>query len=182
MSDTSTTFVPKTSVYPNAMVKAREVVDWLTAGGIIDPVISDCILNSEGGYRISSGAIKLTNDPEGFNSFARLQTFGLEIIDTKTVFDTGGHGLDSMRCPSCCAELFFDDYSFMEKWWSEEITAFTCPSCGGAYEINEFIFAPEWAFSNLGFRFWNFPEFTPQFKEEFEGILGCEVKIIHQHI
>nr|WP_068891035.1 hypothetical protein [Pedobacter panaciterrae] len=182
MSDTSTTFVPKTSDYPNAQVKAREVIEWLILGDIINPVISDCILNNEGGYRISSGAIKLTNDPEGFNSLAGLHTFGLEIIHTKTVFDTGGNGLDSMRCPGCHAEVLTEDYSFIEKWWSEERTTFTCTNCDESYEINEFIFTPEWGFSNLGFRFWNFPWFTTQFKEDLEGILGCEVKIIHQHI
>ena len=41
---------------------------------------------------------------------------------------------------------------------------------------------PEIPVSNLGFVFWNWPEFKPEFISEFETMLGLEIQIIYSRI
>lgn len=182
MSDYSIGFVPKTSNYPNAGTKALEILNWLVSRQIVDPKISDCVLGGGGGYRLAEGSMAILQEPEHFWTLSKLQIFGLEIVESKTVFDTGENGLDSVICPHCKKELFNGDYSFIDDWWSYDKSAVSCVVSMNNYDINEYLFQPEWGFSNLGFRFWNVPEFDPTFKTALETRLGYEVKIVYQHL
>ncbi len=157
MSDHSISIVPRRSSYPDNKAKAQEVLDWLTSQDIVKPTLSDCVLSSDEGYAISEGAKLVTNLPDElpFN----LITNGLEITTQRQVFDTGGNGLDQCICPNCKENIAFEDWSFIDSW-AEQNNSLTCPLCYVASDVHQFAFSPEWGFSNLGFTFWNWPDFT----------------------
>jgi hypothetical protein len=179
MSDHSISIVPKKSSYPNNIEKAKEIVNWLLARDIIKPTLSDCILSSTNGYPISDGAAQITLFPD-YLPFCSL-TNGLEVITERSVFDTGENWIDKLICPSCTENIAFHDWE-LDSWYNRESDNFTCALCRHETEIHHFTFDPDWGFSDLGFKFWNWPDFTDDFIEEFKKKLNCEISIVHQHI
>jgi hypothetical protein len=99
MSDHSITIVPRLSNFPDNIVKANEILDWLISQDIVKPSLSDCVLSSNKGYAISEGAKSVTNLPDEL-PFDR-GVNGLEIITKRQVFDTGESGMYECICPNC---------------------------------------------------------------------------------
>lgn len=180
MSDHSITIVPRQSNYPDNKVKAKEILDWLTSMNIVKPTFSDCILSFDNGYAISDGARGVTNIPDQlpFNLISN----GLEIITKRKVFHAGQNGLDECICPNCKENIASEDWSFFNDWAKQKSNNLTCPLCNVATEIHQFIFSPEWGFCDLGFTFWNWPDLTDKFVEEFKQKLGCDISIVYAHI
>ncbi|MES2456118.1 MAG: sugar ABC transporter ATPase [Bacteroidota bacterium] len=179
MSDNSITIVPKQSNYPNADERARELLSWLVSRNIVKNSLSDCILGKKGGYEIAEGAKEITDEPE-YLPYG-LITNGLEITTERQVFDNGGNGIDEIICPSCQGDILENEWDLSE--WSDGRTDnLICPICNVEAEINKFRFEPEWGFSNLGFTFWNWPDFTDQFIEEFKHKLGTEIVVVYRHL
>lgn len=58
------------------------------------------------------------------------------------------------------------------------ISTVKCDGCLCEIEINEFLFFPMWAFSDLGFTFWEWKNLKEGFIKEFEKRLGCKVKVV----
>lgn len=179
MSDYSISIVPKQSSYPNNKQKAKEILDWLVSKDIVKPTLSDCILSSNNGYAISEGArqIAFSSDDLPYD----LITNGLEIITERQVFDTGENGMDECICQNCNENIAFDDWD-LNPWNNKESDNLTCPQCGNETDINNYTFEPEWGFSNLGFTFWNWSDFSDDFIDEFKKKLNCEISIVNQHI
>ena len=178
MSDHSISIVPRQSTFQDNKQKAKEILDWLVTKDIIKPKLSDCILNSDKGYAISTGAKQITVFPN--NLPINLTTNGLEIITERQVFDTGENFVNKLTCPNCSENIVFDDWD-LSPWSNNESNNLTCPRCGQDAEIHNFLFEPEWGFSDLGFRFWNFPNLTHEFIEDFKRKLGCDISIVNQH-
>lgn len=179
MSDHSISIVPKLSSYPENKIKAQEILNWLISKDIIKPTLSDCILSSNKGYAISEGANRITVFPEDLPF--DLITNGLEIITERQVFDTGENFLDELICPYCNENIASDDWD-LNPWSNKESNNLTCPQCGQESEIHNYTFEPQWGFSNLGFRFWNWPHFTDGFLDEFKQKLNSDIAIVYQHI
>ncbi|HYG38518.1 MAG TPA: hypothetical protein VD908_07870 [Cytophagales bacterium] len=179
MSDYSISFVPKQSIFPNPQEKANEIFEWLVSKDIIKPFLSDCILSSQKGFSISDGAKKVCLFPNDlpFN----LRTNGVEIITERQVFDTGENGIEELICPICGVNIAVKDWD-LNSWDSGGSDNIKCTNCDVESEINKFHFSPEWGFSNLGFTFWNWPEFNTDFIKEFEQKMGCTLTIVYQHI
>lgn len=179
MSDHSITIVPRQSSYPDHKSKAKEILDWLVSKDIVKPTLSDCVLSSNNGYTISDGAKHITVFPDDLPF--DLITNGLEIITERQVFDTGENFIDELLCPNCKENIAFDDWD-LNSWSNKESDNLTCLQCGHQTEIHNYSFVPDWGFSDLGFTFWNWPDFTDDFIDEFKKKLGCEISIVYQHI
>jgi hypothetical protein len=182
MSEHSITIVPRQSSYPDNKVKSKEILDWLTSQDIVKPLPSDCVLSSDNGYAISDGARRVTNLPDEL-PFG-LITNGLDIITKREVFHSGGNGLDECTCPNCNENIASEDWDsiFFNDWCEQKSNNLTCPLCNVATDIHQFAFSPDWGFSDLGFTFWNWPDFTREFLEEFRQKLDCDISIVYTRI
>lgn len=109
---------------------------------------------------------------------ADLHVNGLEIVLQRQVFHTGQFGLETLECPSCKEDIPAEDWEFLSEWDSGESDNLTCPLCGVATEIHSYKFDPNWGFSDLGFVFWNWPEFRTSFIEDFKRMLNCEIDVV----
>jgi hypothetical protein len=178
MSDYSISIVPKKSNFPSNKEKAKEILDWLIAKDIVKPELSDCTL-SDDGFAISDGAKQVVLTPE-YLPFD-LITNGLEIITKRQIFDTGENFIDDLICPNCKENIAFDDWD-LEHWANQESNNLTCTRCEQETEIHSFTFLPKWGFSDLGFTFWNWTDFTREFIDELQQKLGCDISIVHQQI
>ncbi|MBX7227483.1 MAG: hypothetical protein K1X55_15720 [Chitinophagales bacterium] len=178
MSDISTSIIPILSDYPNRMAKSKEILDWLVSESIINPIMSDCILSaSKKGYSVSAGARRIVLNPDELPF--DLNVNGLQVVTETTVFDSGEYYLDDLRCPNCMEIIDFNP-DFFEEWNNDENELITCPNC--SIEADKKYFEPEMPMSNLGFKFWNWPDFTNTFINELEQRLNCKVLIINQRI
>ena len=180
MSDSSISIVPKRSDYPGNKKKAKEILNWLVSLDVVSAKLSDCVLGDDGGYSISKGALTVTDDPKSLPFV--LSANGLEIKLERQVFDTGRNDIEALYCPSCNKDILDHGLDFIDRWYEENEDDVTCPLCNTTNEIHAFRFVPEMGFSNLGFTFWNWPEFSKEFIDEFGQRLGCEVSVVHQLI
>lgn len=107
---------------------------------------------------------------------------GLQIITERQIFDTGENGMEELICPKCNEDLSAEDWSFFNDWYEQKSNDLICPKCNIATNVHQFKISPDWGFSDLGFKFWNWPDFKEGFLEEFKLKLGCEIAIVYQHI
>ena len=180
MSDHSISIVPRKSDYQNREIQAKNIVSWLLSRDIIKPVLSNCVLGPGKGYAISDGARLVTSFPDALP--LGLVVNGLEIITERQIFDTAENGIESLFCPNCKEDISGEDWSFLNEWADGKSDNLICPQCKQVSEIHNYSFTPDWGFSNIGFIFWNWPELTPEFIEEFKLKLGCEISVVYQHV
>ena len=180
MSDFSISIVPKQSTYPDKENKVKEILEWLISLDIIKPASSDCVLGSNEGYAISNNAKKVTTHSE-YEAFA-LNTNGLEIITNRQIFHTKQNGIEKLICPNCLENIANEDWNFLDVWAENLSNNLTCPLCRIASDIHQFNFLPEWGFSDLGFTFWNWPDLTKAFINDFRQKLGCDINLIYTHL
>lgn len=180
MSDSSISIVPRVSVVPNRIEKAKNILTWLQQSRIIDKEKTNCNLGKGLGYSVAEGAAFVVKE-EQFLPF-RLQSRGLEVISEKRIFTTFQNGLNRLICPTCGDNIVTHNWDFFEEWYSGETNGLVCPECKKNSEIHDYHFSPSWGFSDLGFTFWNWPEFKEKFISEFEEKLGHEVDIVYAHI
>ena len=179
MSDHSISIVARESNYKDNKLKSKEILEWLISKDIIKSELSSCILSPDKGFAISYGGKLITefSDELPFDLISN----GLEVITSRQIFDTGQIGMEKCICPNCKKNIANEDWNFFNNWF-EGSNELICPLCDIATDIHEFKFTPEWGFSDLGFRFWNWPDFKESFIKEFKEKLNCEVSIVHQHI
>ena len=180
MSDHSISIVPRQSAYPDKENRAKEILDWLVSLDIVKRTLSDCVLSSNEGYEISNGAKLVSTQPEYLPY--NLITNGLEIITERQVFHTGQNGIEELICPRCKQDIANEDWEFLNEWGDNKSNNLTCPLCNVATDIHHFKFTPEWGFSNLGFTFWNWPEFTENFIKDFKLKMGCDINLVYTRI
>jgi predicted RNA-binding Zn-ribbon protein involved in translation (DUF1610 family) len=184
MGDLKTSIVPSRSSYPGKEQKAQEILDWLIGEKIVRAELSDCVLReNQLGYAIAEGARDILEDPS--SAFSGLLTCGLDISQERTVFYQTE--LEKVTCPSCGIYIgnLEDGEHFMQwldEWYGEAKDNFECPSCHKEFDLNEFTFQPQWAFSDLGFTFWNWGAFKPSFITAFEEKIGCPVNVVQTKI
>ncbi|MCG2613726.1 hypothetical protein LZZ85_05520 [Terrimonas sp. NA20] len=179
MGDISIAIVPKISRYPDRQKKAQEILEWLTRAGIVASELTDCTLGNKG-YAMGAGAASIVVEPSALP--LDLITNGLEIITERDIFHTGQLGLDVVECPACNEDIAGGELDFIDQWASGESDDLRCPHCDHTAEIHQFNFDVSWGFSDLGFIFWNWPEFNPAFIGEFSNRLACELDIVYSKI
>ena len=180
MSDHSISIVPRQSAYPDKEIKAKEILDWLISLDIVKPTLSDCVLSSNDGYPISEGAKNISSEPD-LLPFG-LWTNGLEIVTERQVFHTGQNGIETLICPSCKQDMANEDWNFLNEWGDNKSNNLTCPLCSVATDIHQFKFTPNWGFSDLGFTFWNWSQFTDEFIEAFKQKLNSDIDLVYTSI
>jgi|GEM_PF-1977156 len=172
----NTSIVPVISDYPDREKKAQEILQWLVDIRAVEPELSDCTLYmTDPGYAMGPRAGRLVKRPLRLPRGYTIN--GMEIVTERTVFDAGELGLREMLCPNCRHDAPFA-FEMMIPFVRGEGSKAQCPECKAENELNDFLIHPPWAFSNLGFIFWNWENFKPGFLEQFEKRLGCEVKVI----
>jgi len=180
MSDSCVSIVPKQSVYPNKESMVEEILEWLILVDVVKATPSDCVLGSNLGHAVSEGA-KVVTEQSHFLPFD-LTVNGLEVISKRQVFHTGQNGIDELVCPHCKDDLVNEEWNFLDEWADYISNNLTCPPCSIPSEIHLYKFRPVWGFSDLGFTFWNWPQLTVEFIDEFKNKLGCEVDIVYSKI
>jgi hypothetical protein len=181
MGDISWSLVPGKSTFDNKEIKVKKIIKWLISLDIIKQEVSDCILDiNKLGYDISIGAKRVVKEPD-YLPFD-LQSRGLEITNERSIFSTFEGGLDKLICPECIQNIAEEDWDFFNEWASNKSNNITCPKCKTSSEIHSFKFEPIWGFSDLGFTFWNWPEFKSEFILEFEEVLGEKIDLVYAHI
>ena len=178
MSDQSISIVPRQSFYLNNKNKAKEILYWLVSLDIVKPILTNCILGLGTGYAISKGAKDVVKDSSKLPY--KFIANGLELVTSSQVFDTGQYDIVDLVCPNCNEHVSGEVLSFIENWYENLCIDPICPFCFLAADINKYTFIPRWGFSDLGFKFWNWPDFTDQFTIELEHKLHCEVSVVHQ--
>jgi hypothetical protein len=178
MSDSSISIVPAKMLYPDAEKKATEITKWLQELKVIKAEQSyQCIPGVvKKGYAIEKGAAKVVQKPDRLPFENGIN--GLEISISRRVFHAGEDGLKGVFCPHCEKNVLDEDWD-LNPWIKRGHTEMACPFCKRKNELSAFIIKPLWAFSNLGFTFWNWPGFTPAFLKTFESKLECEMKIVN---
>ncbi|WP_074405748.1 hypothetical protein [Aquimarina megaterium] len=113
--------------------------------------------------------------------FKNLENNKLEIVIARQVFDNGGNGVEKIICPNCSFNIIETNWmDAIEEWYSNSgKDTCICPNCSEKKSISEYYFEPNWGFGELGFTFWNWPNFTDDFIIEIEKILNHKVKIIY---
>ena len=107
---------------------------------------------------------------------------GLQIIQERSVFTAMANGLDELICPNCKQDLAGGDLEIIDEWFANQNDTPTCPHCNTPADIHKFEFTPQWGFSDLGFTFWNCPDLTDSFIDDFKEKLGCEINVVYAHI
>lgn len=200
MSDTNTSIVPKISNYANNKAKAEEILTWLIKLDVVKSEMTDCTYASDNlGYEISEGARVVTTDPgdeyvdldehgkiigsrpiEEYLPFS-MEINGLQIITERSIYISDEGYVESIMCPKCETELDINEID-LDAWLNNSNNYQTCPNCKKEIEVNEFNIDPEWGFSDLGFKFWNWPPFTEEFIEKFKEKLNCEIRVINERL
>ena len=181
MSDFNISIVPRITTVPEHEQKAKQIFDWLVTRNIIKPEPSDCVLHSNAGYAIAEGARLVCSEPAKLPFHLRWN--GLDVVTERQVFDPGENGLEEMICPDCQEDISGEDWNFFIDWPEQDNDDIICPLCNHTSNIHNFKFSPEWGFSNLGFRFSNWPDaFTEEFITEFRDRIGCEISIIKEQV
>lgn len=202
MSDYFQTIVPKRT-YPDPVAKAAEILDWLIIQKIIKAKLTDCVLGSEGGFPPGEKCVSVVQEVWD-TGWVKLITNGLEVITERFYFD--GYSLSApyvAECPHCQGNLYegIDHEAIHEDRLEESLTealkqrlglvdkaisawlegeegAISCPICVQTSLITHFRFETPIGLSNIGFKFWNWPELKEEFIKEFEARLGSKTTLV----
>ncbi|TSE08329.1 hypothetical protein [Aquimarina algiphila] len=171
MSDTYISIVPTKIEKGKAAMLAEKFKSKL----ITDKIISKDCTPSE-----NVASILVNND----DKFKSLENNKLEIVTNRKVFENGGNGLVEITCSKCDFDIIESNWmDAVEEWYYDSgKDDFRCPNCSNQTSITEYLFNPQWGFSELGFTFWNWPEFTEKFVSEIENLLGSKVGIVYGRI
>lgn len=90
--------------------------------------------------------------------------------------------MEEFLCPTCKFDLVENVFDFIGVWFEGIGDTFVCSNCRGEADINSYHATPEWGFSNLGFAFWNWPDFSSEFILEFKYRLGMDISIVYSRI
>jgi hypothetical protein len=181
MSDSFISIVPQNVEKTQVKSIADKVINHLVQKGIIKKKLTDCTLGEPGHAPGDNFREALDGDDYGFD---KLRTNGLEVITQRHVFHNGGNGLDEIIYPNCCANIIESDWGDkLGEWVNETVEdKITCSQCNATHSVTEYKFEPTWAFGNLGFTFWNWPDLNKGIISEVEDIAGSKVIVIYGRI
>ncbi|WP_189893463.1 hypothetical protein [Streptomyces xantholiticus] len=179
MGDHFQTIVDLDATPAEASALAVRALDWLVREGIVLAKRTDCVLGARLGNPPGEHWAKAVSEPDWE------PTDGLKIETGRAVFHGGQGDAQYATCPRCASRTYF----YTETWDSIEgaSEAFdgafnawrktgeatvTCQHCGSASDLRAWTWADDYfAFAYLGFEFWNWPEFAPQFLADFAQVL-----------
>ena len=162
---------------------SETIIEFLSRRKIIKNIQTDCVLGSNNGYAPAENYRSILRNTQ-FDLVSELKTNGVEFITKRTVFHTGGNGLEEVNCPNCDDNNIENDWGTpLDNWYSRiGSDNVKCQNCGIENPITEFAFKPTWAFGSFGITFWNWPQLSQNFVVELEKIVGTELKIVNERI
>lgn len=187
MGDWFQTIVDKDVSARNAAALGADILDWLIGAGVVVAERDGCVLGAVFGHRPGPAVAEVVDSTAGDPSFRDLWANGLALITERSVFDAGQGEPEAVSCPRCgsTTRLVDDRYELIPEVWElfgasiyaweegEDDIAVTCPSCAQPVEPADWIWADDHlVLAHLGFKFWNWPPFRPDFLAEFARRLG----------
>ncbi|KAB8165332.1 hypothetical protein FH609_017380 [Streptomyces sp. 3MP-14] len=156
---------------------ARAVADaglaWLVGEGIVAAELTDCVLGAPLGHapgpRWGEAVVEDGWKPSD----------GLKVIAGRTVFNAGQGEPWWAMCPHCAvpvdlsADTAWEPFrDAIETWDDTGRAAVACSGCGRTGDLTAWAWSDNYfAFAWVGFEFWNWPEFRPDFLERFARAL-----------
>jgi hypothetical protein len=165
-----------------AGARAERAVDWLVRSAIVERELSDCALGVPG-HAPASGFEDacVTEAHDDTSSTPRLRTNGMAVHVGRTVFDTGDNGVE-LLCEHCAHRFEPDVESWQDAvgaWWQgDDDATYRCPSCAFEQRLAEWDGPWAWAFGQLGFAFWNWPQIRPEFVEALAAAVDSRVRVV----
>lgn len=174
------TVVDLDATHADAPALAASGLDWLVREGTVRAELTDCVLGAPLGHPPGPAWTEAVGqedwEPDG----------GLTIKTGRTVFDSGQGDAMFAACPHCAGrvDLYTDEWEeiegawapfgeAVEAWYDTGHAAVDCPRCRRPGDLTTWTWADDYyAFGHLGFEFWDWPEFSPSFLEEFSRALG----------
>jgi hypothetical protein len=193
MGDTYETIVDADATADEAAVLARRVVEDLIRRGIIVAERTDSVLGSDDGTGYPPGPnAEDAVEPHVHDDrcrdlphldFRQLWTNGLGVRVGRRVFYsmTGEQALVCRHCGSCIDLDTFPPAldEALNEWTAEMGTGqFACPRCKVSDPIAVWTWDPPWAFSCLGFTFWNWPPLSTSFVRDVSALLGHRAVVV----
>lgn len=182
MGDHFQTIVDLDAGADEAAALADRVVTWLVDEGMVLAERTDCVLGRPLGHPPGPNWHRAVAEDDA----DREPWDGLATEVGRTVFHSGQDGPEAVTCPRCAATtpLVTDDWDLidgvwapfgaaMKTWYETGEAQVSCPACAEPVPLSEWGWADDrLAFAHLGFEFWNWPEFTPEFLTRFSRALG----------
>lgn len=186
MGDWFQTIVDAQAAPREADVLAAGVRAWLASAGIVLPDRTDCVLGGDLGHPPGPRADEVVDASGWSGPWQNVGANGLEITTTRTVFDGGQGEPVDVTCPHCSTEIPLVDESFelddaawapfdevVAGWAEGRDVVIPCPICSRPVQPTAWKWADDYfVFGHLGFVFWNWPPFRPEFVDEFARRLG----------
>lgn len=161
-----------------AKAAADRMLAWLVAEEIVLAETRDCVLAPDPGHPPGRQYMKAIGEAD--THLLGLRSNGLEVIVKRNVF-FGGPGKLELICSACDSRFEAPD-----RWaeavgeWSKQIGPgqLACPVCGQSRSVADWRHDPPWGFGELGFTFWNWPQFTRRFIKTFQTKLGSRIVLV----
>lgn len=169
---------------------AASVVGWLTREGIIEAEPADCVLGAESGYPPGPRYTAAVTEPAEL--LLRLQTNGVEVCTSRTVFSADQGEMGPVACPHCGQTVELEDPATGQitpqgESFNDALTAWMeggpggvrCPRCGQVAGLNDWRWAGEpIVVGFLDFTFWNWPPLSESFIAQMASHLRHPVVVI----
>ncbi len=186
MGDWFQTIVDVQAAPQEADALATDVQAWLISSGIVLPDRTDCVLGKDLGYPPGPRADEVVGASGWSTPWQNVWANGLDITTTRTVFDGGQGEPTAVACPYCSTTIeLVDEYfeldeeawapfgAVVDGWGEGRDVVIACPACSRRVEPAAWKWDDDYfALGHLGFTFWNWPPFRPEFIEEFGRRLG----------
>jgi|GEM_PF-1783874 len=162
----------------NANEVAKNIIQWLSAEGIIQSELEHCVLSQkEFGYRPGKNSSLVTQGGEAVYESA---VNGLELIIKREASINNQGDFESILCPNCNTK------SPQDKTWSNAVTDWyeggqgqlECVHCKHTTPVSEWEHIDPWGFGELTFKFWNWPSLSEAFINQLAEKLGHRTILI----
>lgn len=182
MGDHFQTIVDLDAGPQDAPALAQRVVDWLVTEGIVLAERTDCVLGQPLGHPPGPNWHRAVAEDDADWK----PSDGLAVHTGRTAFHGGQGGAEAARCPRCATtvRLYTEDWDLIDEAWAPFDRAIDvwlatgaadvgCPACAAVVPLPDWSWTDDfYAFAHLGFEFWNWPEFTEEFRARVSELLG----------
>lgn len=161
---------------------AAKAVTWLQGQGIIAKNPSPCAMDPDAtayapGPRWQPAA-------EDHARFLNLAVNGVELVTSRTIFDTGGNGIE-LTCVSCSKAFEPGDgyIQAIDAWAAgDDDAVYACDHCGHETRLVDWTGPYACGVGCLGLIFWNWPPLRPQFVLSLGQTLGARVTVVRGRV
>lgn len=186
MSDNSQTLVAIGLSMRSAKAKVAPLRKHLVEAGIVNAKADCPTLSGDLGHAPGPNvkAALAPCKPAVLKAFLTTGPIGVQFINERRVFDTGGNGVE-LACSKCERKLIDpDEYMDAVGAWAEgdDDAAFACPRCGFKQPVTLWTGPFAFGLGCLGVEFSNWPILSAEFVASLAERLGTHTTLVRQHI